>query len=246
MTPPGIEVHHGSPSFTATGVAFRSELVELLVILLQVRVTNSRCPVQFCPRLLQTGPVVLGFCRGANSAKVKGVVGDAKRHGERIERTQRKKSRIVYVTMLQRISYGRKYERVVRVEVFKKEGLGCLTQHNSRIHPRTPHTAAFKRQDSVNSWRLESLMILKPQLNHPLNSSPMKKKAYIHIFRFPGVRTLNWKLTPIHQPLLSLKLRLNYKRPTIKLVRQKSAVSKALVAFYFRLLCPKGNEKVMR
>jgi hypothetical protein len=50
----------------------------------------------------------------------------------------------------------------------------------------------------------------------------------------------------MHQPLLSFKLRLNYKHPTVKLVQQKSAVSKALVAFYFRLLCPKGNEKLMR
>jgi hypothetical protein len=125
MTPPGIEVHHGSPSFTATGVAFRRELVELLVILFQVRTTGSRCPVQFCQKLLQAGPVVLGFCRGANSAKEKGVVGDARRHGERIKITQRKKSRIVYMAMVQRIRYGRKYECVVRVELFfEKGGIG--------------------------------------------------------------------------------------------------------------------------
>jgi hypothetical protein len=36
-------------------------------------------------------------------------------------------------------------------------------------------------------------MVLKPQLNNPLNSSPMKKKAYIHMSRFSGVKALNWK-----------------------------------------------------
>jgi hypothetical protein len=119
MTPPGIEVHHGSPSLTATRVAFRRELVELLVILLQVRTTGSRCPVQFCQKLLQAAPVVLGLCRGANSAKEKGVVGDTRRHGERIKITQRKRRRITYVAMAQRIRYERKYECIVRHENFQ-------------------------------------------------------------------------------------------------------------------------------
>jgi hypothetical protein len=97
------------PEFTATGVAFRRELVELLVILLQVRVIGSRCPVQFFQKLSQAGAVVFEVCRGANSAKEKGVVGDARRHGERIKITQTKKIRIVYVAMVQIIRYSRRY-----------------------------------------------------------------------------------------------------------------------------------------